>query len=112
MPNRNARATLYNEECTRKETIYGQCIAPGCLTFSMAEGLTVQTRILHTNGMGFVGLEKMKLFAPLMPGETIMVEIEVLDKRNLTSREGGIVRYQHRVRNQKGETVMDVLFPD
>jgi len=48
----------------------------------------------------------MKLFGPVMPDDTIRVEIEVLDKRKLTSRKGGIVRYQHRVRNQKGETII------
>ncbi len=96
-------------EYIRKESLYGQRIAPGSLTFSMAEGLTVQTGIIHTTGMAFVGLEQMKLFAPVKMDDTIRVEIEVLDKRKLTSREGGIVRFRHLVRNQKDETVMEYI---
>ena len=93
----------------QKESLYGQRIAPGSLTFSMAEGLTVQTGILHTTGMAFVGLDQMKLFAPVKMDDTIQVEIKVLDKRKLKSREGGIVRFRHAVRNQKGETVMEYI---
>jgi acyl dehydratase len=39
-----------DKEYIRKESLFGQRIAPGSLTFSMAEGLTVQTGILHIPG--------------------------------------------------------------
>ena len=98
-----------DKEYIRKESLFGQRVAPGSLTFSMTEGLTVQTGILHTTGMAFVSLDKMKLFGPVMLDDTIRVEIEVLDKRKLTSHKGGIVRYQHRIRNQKSETIMEYV---
>jgi len=96
-------------EYIREESLYGQRITPGSLTFGMAEGLTVQTGIIHTTGMAFVGLEQMKLFAPVKVGDTIQVEIEVLDSKEVKSRGGGIVRYRHWVRNQRGETVMEYI---
>jgi acyl dehydratase len=73
----------------------------------MAEGLTVQTGILHTTGMAFIGLEQMRLFAPVKVGDTIQVRVEVLDTKAVKKRGGGIVRYRHQVRNQKGDTVME-----
>jgi acyl dehydratase len=94
-------------EYIREESLYGQRIAPGSLTFSMAEGLTVQTGILHTTGMAFVGLEQMKLLAPVKLGDTIHVQVEVLDRKEVKRRRGGIVRFRHQVRNQRGETVME-----
>jgi len=94
-------------EYIREESLYGQRIAPGSLTFSMAEGLTVQTGILHTTGMAFIGLEQMRLFAPVKVGDTIQVRVEVLDTKAVKKRGGGIVRYRHQVRNQKGDTVME-----
>lgn len=94
-------------EYIRDESLFGQRIAPGSLTFSIAEGLTVQTGIIHTTGMAFVGLERMRLFAPVKVGDTIQVEIEVLDTKEIKSRRGGIVRYRHWIRNQRGETVME-----
>lgn len=94
-------------EFIRKESLYGQRIAPGSLTFSMAEGLTVQTGILHTTGMAFVGLEQMRLLAPVKVGDTIQVQVEVLDTKEVKSRRGGIVRFHQQVRNQRGEMVME-----
>jgi len=94
-------------EYIKKESIFGERIAPGSLTFGMAEGLTVQTGIIHGTGLAFAGLDRMRLFAPVKVGDTIRVEIEVLDTKALPQRGGGIVRYRQWVTNQRGETVME-----
>lgn len=94
-------------EYIRNETEYGERIAPGSLTFALAEGLTVQTGLIHGTGLAFVGLEGMRLFKPVKVGDTISVEIEVLDSRKARSRDAGIVRYRHTVKNQRAETVME-----
>ena len=94
-------------EYIKNESLFGERIAPGSLTFAMAEGLTVQTGIIHGTGMAFVGIDKMRLFGPVKVGDTINVEIEVLDKKEVPARGGGIVRYRQWVRNQRAETVME-----
>jgi acyl dehydratase len=94
-------------EYIRKESLYGERIAPGSLTFGIAEGLTVQTGIIHGTGMAFAGLDKMRLFGPVKVGDTIQVDIEVLDSKPIPARGGGIVRYRHWVKNQRGDTVME-----
>jgi acyl dehydratase len=94
-------------EYIKKESIFGERIAPGSLTFGIAEGLTVQTGIIHGTGLAFAGLDRMRLSAPVKVGDTIRVEIEVLDTRALPQRGGGIVRYRQWVKNQRGETVME-----
>ncbi len=94
-------------EYIRNESLFGERIAPGSLTFGMAEGLTVQTGILHKTGMAFVGLEHMRLLGPVKVNDTIQVEIEVLETKPVPSRGGGIVRYRQWVRNQHGDTVME-----
>lgn len=94
-------------EYIRNESLYGERIAPGTLTFGIAEGLAVQTGIIHGTGMAFVGLDAMRLFGPVKVGDTIQVEIEVVETKEVKSRGGGIVRYHHRVNNQRGETVME-----
>lgn len=94
-------------EYMRNETDYGGRIAPGSLTFALAEGLTVQTGLIHGTGLAFVGLEAMRLFKPVKVGDTIRVEIEVLDSRKAQSRDAGIVRCRHTVTNQRDETVME-----
>ena len=94
-------------EFIREESLYGERIAPGSLTFGMAEGLTVQTGLIHGTGMAFAGLDKMRLFGPVKVNDTIQVEIEVLDSKPVPARGGGIVRYRHWVKNQRGETIME-----
>jgi len=94
-------------EYIRNESLYGERIAPGSLTFGMAEGLTVQTGIIHGTGLAFVGIDRMQLSAPVKVNDTIQVDIEVLDTKPVPARGGGIVRYRHWVKNQRGETVME-----
>ena len=94
-------------EYIRNESLFGERIAPGSLTFGMAEGLTVQTGIIHGTAMAFVGLERMRLYAPVKVGDTIQVEIEVLDAKEVKSRGGGIVIFRQVVRNQQKDTVME-----
>ena len=94
-------------EYIRNESLYGERIAPGSLTFGMAEGLTVQTGIIHGTGLAFVGIDRMKLSGPIKVNDTIQVDIEVLDTKPVPARGGGIVRYRHWVKNQRGETVME-----
>ncbi len=99
---------LFNDaEYMRDQTEYGGRIAPGSLTFALAEGLTTQTGMIHGTGLAFVGLEEMRLFRPVKVGDTIGVEIEVLESRRTKSRNAGIVRCRHLVKNQRGETVME-----
>ena len=94
-------------EYIRNESLYGERIAPGSLTFGMAEGLTVQTGIIHGTGLAFVGIDRMKLSGPVKVNDTIQVDIEVLDTKPVPARGGGIVRYRHWVKNQRDETVME-----
>jgi acyl dehydratase len=94
-------------EYIRNESLFGERIAPGSLTFGMAEGLTVQTGIIHKTGMAFVGIDRMRLQGPVKVNDTIQVEIEVLDIKPVPSRGGGIVRYRQWVRNQHGDTIME-----
>src|ERR687891_2897609 len=94
-------------EYIRKESLYGERIAPGSLTFGMAEGLAVQTGIIHGTGLAFVGIDRMKLFGPVKVNDTIQVEIEVLDTKAVPARGGGIVHYRHWIKNQRGQTIME-----
>ncbi len=94
-------------EYMRDETEYGERIAPGSLTFALAEGLTTQTGMLHGTGLAFVGLKGMRLYRPVKVGDTIGVEIEVLESRRTKSRNAAIVRCRHLVKNQRDEPVMD-----
>src|SRR3990170_8129455 len=94
-------------EYIRNRSIYKNRIAPGALTFSIAEGLTIQTGMLHDTGMAFLGLKDMRITAPVFKDDTIRVEIEVIDKRETSKPDRGVVTFVHRVKNQRDEVVME-----
>lgn len=94
-----------DREYVSKKTEYQQPIVPGALTFSMAEGLTILTGILHDTGMAFLGVE-LEVLKPVLIGDTIQVEIKVAARRETSKPDRGIVTYEHQVINQHNEPVM------
>ena len=94
-------------EYVAKESVFGRRAAPGVMTFALSEGLCMQTGLIHGTGMAWLGGE-VKVVAPVLEGDTIYVEIEIVDKRETKKPDRGIVTYKHRVLNQRGETVMEL----
>ena len=88
------------------KTPYKRPIVPGALTFSISEGLTILSGILHGTGLAFLGVE-LKVSKPVFIGETISVEIEVVDKRQTKKPDRGIVSFLQRVSNQDDEPDME-----
>ena len=88
------------------ETPYKKRIAPGALTFSLSEGLAILSGILYKTGMAFLGVE-MEVLKPVFIGDTLTVEIEVVNRRETKKTDRGIVTYLHRVINQNDEQVME-----
>ncbi len=88
------------------ETPFGRRIAPGALSLAYAEGLSLLSGIIHHTGMAFLGLE-LQIHKPVFIGDTIGVEIEILDKRATQQPDRGIVTFHHRVINQTDELVME-----
>jgi acyl dehydratase len=93
-------------EYVKRESVFGRRAAPGALTFSLSEGLVMQTGLIHGTGMAWLGGE-LRVVAPVLEGDTIRVEIEVADKRQTRKADRGIVTYRHRVLNQRDEVVLE-----
>lgn len=97
---------FFDLEYVETETQYRRRIAPGAFTFSVAEGLTILTGILHRTGMAFLGAE-IEVLKPVFVGDTIGVEIHVTEKREIRKPDRGIITFHHQVRNQEGVLVME-----
>ena len=93
-------------EYVKRASVFKRRAAPGALTFSLSEGLIMQTGLIHGTGMAYLGGE-LRIVAPVLEGDTIRVEIEVVDKRETKKRDRGIVTYRHRVLNQRDEIVLE-----
>jgi acyl dehydratase len=93
-------------EYVKRESVFGRRAAPGALTFALGEGLVMQTGLIHGTGMAWLGGE-LTVVAPVLEGDTIRVEVEVVDKRETKKTDRGIVTYRHRILNQRDEVVLE-----
>jgi acyl dehydratase len=93
-------------EYVARESVFKRRAAPGALTFALAEGLIMQTGLIHGTGMAWLGGE-IRVVAPVLEGDTLTVEVEVVDKRETKKPDRGVVTYRHRVLNQRGELVLE-----
>jgi acyl dehydratase len=90
-----------------KNSPFGQRIAHGMLTLSIASAL-----IMRTSGrppvevLAFLGMDKVRFVAPVFIGDTIRVESEVIEVRPSKSMPGaGILKSRNTVKNQRDEDV-------
>jgi acyl dehydratase len=93
-------------EYVARESLFKRRAAPGALTFALAEGLIIQTGLIHGTGMAYLGGD-VRVVGPVLEGDTLAVEVEVTDKRETKKPDRGIVSYRHRILNQRGELVLE-----
>jgi acyl dehydratase len=93
-------------EYVAKESVFKGRAAPGAMTFCLSEGLIMQTGLIHGTGMAWLGGE-IRVLAPVLEGDTLTVEVEVVDKRETKKPDRGVVTYRHEVTNQRGEVVLE-----
>jgi acyl dehydratase len=88
-----------------KTSHFGQRLVNSIFTLGLVVGLSVGDTTLGTT-VGNLGFEKVEFPKPVFIGDTITAITEVVDKRESKSRpEWGIVTFEHRGLNQKGEVV-------
>ena len=96
---------LHLDEEFSKTTMHGQRLVNSIFTLGLVVGVTIIDTTLGTT-LGNLGFENVEFPRPVFHGDTIRAETEVLDKRESKSRPNtGIVWFEHRGYNQRGELV-------
>jgi acyl dehydratase len=86
-------------------TQFGQRLVNSLFTLSLLVGISVHETTLGTT-VGNLGFEEVAFPAPVFHGDTIRAQTEVVASRPSSSRPGeGIVTFEHRAYNQRGELV-------
>ncbi len=89
-----------------KTTEFGRRLVNSIFTLGLAVGLSVADTTLGTT-VGNLGFENVVFPKPVFIGDTLSSETEVKEKRESKSRpQWGIVIFEHRAINQRGEIVM------
>lgn len=95
-----------NEEYC-KQTQFGSRIAHGPLVYAIAAGLLFQLHLYDDTLIAFLGFENLKFTNPVKPGDTIHARIKVLEKRETSRADRGVMKRQLEVLNQRGEVVQE-----
>lgn len=89
-----------------RSTPFGQRVAHGLLGLSIASGLAMRTGVLEGTVIAFREINNWKFIAPVFIGDTIHLEMEVLETNALPRIGGGSVVITLDVKKQSGETTM------
>ncbi len=94
-----------NEEYAKKRT-FGRRVAHGLLGLSIASGLAAQTGLMEHTVIAFREIREWKFVKPIFIGDTITVEMEILETKEIPRIDGGSVEIKIEVVNQTKEVVM------
>jgi acyl dehydratase len=75
------------------------------LGLSIASGLAVQTGILEGTIITFREVNEWRFLNPIFIGDTIRVDMEVMEQKSLRRIGGGLVEIKLEVINQQSEVV-------
>jgi acyl dehydratase len=96
---------LHLDESFAEQTEFGTRIVNSLFTLSLLIGLSVYETTLGTT-VGNLGFENIKFPLPVIPGDSIRAQTEVISARASSSRPTqGVVMFEHRAFNQRGELV-------
>ena len=95
-----------NEEYC-KQTQFGGRIAHGPLIYAIAAGPLFQLHLFDDTFIAVFCFVKLKFTGPVKPGDTIHARIKVLEKRETSRADRGVMKRQLQVLNQRGEVVQE-----
>jgi acyl dehydratase len=88
------------------KTEFGERLAHGPLIFGMAVGLVSMSGFGGDAAVAWLGVDNMKMTAPVKIGDTVRVIVEVTDKQKTSKSDRGIQTWRYTVKNQRDEAVM------
>ena len=97
---------LHVDEEYASKTQFGERIAHGPLIFGMAVGLVGMAGFGGDSVIAWLGVDSMKMLAPVKIGDTIRVVVEVKEKQKTSKPDKGIQVWRYTVKNQRDEDVM------
>jgi acyl dehydratase len=87
-------------------TPFKERIVHGPLTFAMAVGLMGMTGYAKDSAIAWLGVDNMRIPAPVKIGDTIRLHVEITELRETKNPDQGLTMMRYEVVNQRDEPVM------
>ncbi|MBA3030584.1 MAG: hypothetical protein FP816_17470 [Desulfobacteraceae bacterium] len=88
------------------KTPFGERLVHGPMIFAIAVGLASMAQIGGVAPIAWLGADNMRMLRPVKIGDTVRVEIEVVEKSETRKPEQGIQVWRYTTKNQRDEDVM------
>ncbi|HLF31731.1 MAG TPA: MaoC/PaaZ C-terminal domain-containing protein [Xanthomonadales bacterium] len=87
-------------------TQFGERLAHGPLIFALSVGLVGAAGFAGDSAIAWLGVDNLRMLAPVRIGDTVKVAVEILEKVATSNPHKGIQVWRYTVTNQRGESVM------
>jgi acyl dehydratase len=96
---------LHVDELYCQSTVFGTRIAHGPLVYAVAAGLLFQLHLYDDTLIAFLGFNSLKFTGPVRAGDTVRARVKVLDRRETSKPDAGVVIRELKVFNQHDDCV-------
>ena len=90
-----------------KTTQFGEPIAHGPLVYAVMGGLQYASGVNDGTLLALLQINNWKMLLPVLHGDTIRLEQTVLDKKETSKPDKGVITLKRPCRNQRGEAVQE-----
>jgi acyl dehydratase len=97
---------LHTDADFARQTPFGERVAHGMLTVSMATGMANWTGIFEGTTLALME-QVIRYKGAVKFGDTVHLELQVLEKKESSKPDRGVVRFAARVCNQRDELIVD-----
>ena len=92
-----------------KATPFGERIAHGMLTVAISTGMANQTGLMEGTTIALLE-QNIKYTSAVKFGDTVRLRMEVIEKRETSKPDRGIVKLAAQMLNQRDEVVVDMIW--
>jgi acyl dehydratase len=96
---------IHTDAAYAEQGPFGKRVAHGLLVLSIASGLATRTGFMEGTVLAWRDIEEWKFTRPVFIGDTVHVDVRVLDTKPMPRLGGGMVQLEMRVLNQQDEVV-------
>jgi acyl dehydratase len=97
---------FFDEIYIREETPYKTRVVPGPFIIPLAVGLFIKLGLYERTAISLLDIRNMQFHSSLRIGETMQVEVTILEKKETKKNDQGILIPQFMVKKHTGEPVM------
>lgn len=91
-----------------KETGFGEPIAHGPLVYAVSAGLQYASGVNDGTLIALLQIDGWRMLGPVKHGDTIRMVVKVLEKKESSKPDRGVITFQRRIVKQDGSTVQEM----